>query len=105
VSSEYALLPPIEESTYHSVNAYLDNLEQKITIDTRVFYQLVHAYFSPHVSSGVTAFQMAVWCGMKEHKSIGASLSRLRKKYPNDVGYTRRTGETHGVYFYTGGEA
>lgn len=101
---DYSSIPPIEESTYHSVNAYISNLSEKVTIEQRVLIQLIHAFYSPNVSTGVNATTMARWLGMKEHKSIGSALSRLRKKYPDHVGYTRVVGESHGLYFYTGVE-
>lgn len=99
MSDDY-VLPPIEESTYHSVNAYLNNLDEKISIDRRVLFQLTHAYYSPNMSRYVNAKEMAIWCGMNEHKSIGAALSRLRSEYPTRIGYERREGQTHGVYTF-----
>lgn len=87
---------------YHQLNAYISNLGEKMSIDERVLCHLIRAYRDPQVSAGVTATEMAGLVGMREHKSIGASLSRLRKKYPNKVGYTRRKGYSHGLYFFTG---
>ena len=87
-------------STYHSLEAYLANSAEKISIERRVFCHLVHEWATSDVSTGLTATDIAMRTGMKEHKSIGSALSRLKKKYPDNIGYERRVGETHGVYRY-----
>jgi len=87
-------------STYHSLEAYLNNSAEKISIERRVFAHLIHEWATNNVSTGLTATDISMRTGMKEHKSIGSALSRLKKKYPDNIGYERRVGETHGVYRY-----
>lgn len=99
MSDEFEYLIAGPATTYHSVQAYLANQSQKVTIDNTVLQYLMFAYYSPHLHAGVTATQMSGWVGLKEHKSVAASLSRLRKRY-NCVRYMRRPGYSHGLYYY-----
>ena len=85
---------------YHSVKAYYDNLEDKVKLEQVMISYLCVAQMRG--DSGLSAQEIAMHSGLGEHKSIGAALSRAKKKYPNTVGYRRREGQSHGEYYFIG---
>ena len=89
-----------DASRFHSEKAFYANKKDKHTIDAMVMLLLIRAN---RRGEGLNATEVSTIMGLAEHKSIGASLSRCKKKYPHLVYYRHSPNETHGKYYYAQG--